>query len=81
MIARFFATLIANVSEELLMDLFATVMRELTLKRKKADITKTVEGLKAVIAELESAQGMTDNEKNTRLADAGRAVVERMRDN
>lgn len=81
MISKFLAGLIANFSEELLLDLFATVMRELTVTRKKADITKTVSSLKAVIAELEKAEGMSDAEKNSRLADAGRAVVERMRDN
>lgn len=81
MISKFLAGLVANISEELLMDLFATVMRELTLKRKKADITKTVSSLKVVIAELENAEGMSEDEKNSRLADAGRAVVERMRNN
>lgn len=81
MISKFLAGLVANFSEELLLDLFATVMRELTLNRKKADITKTVSSLKAVIAELELAEGMSDAEKNSRLSDAGRAVVERMRNN
>lgn len=78
MMTKFFATLIASVSEEMLMDLFRAIMREIALNRKKADIAKTIDNLKAVIAEVEKAE-MTDEEKNARLADAGRDVAERMR--
>jgi hypothetical protein len=78
MIEKFFASLITNVSEQMLTDLFRAILREIMLNRKKNDITQTVDALKAVLAEVSTA-GMTDDEKNTRLADAGRAVIERMR--
>lgn len=79
MIAKFIASIAANVSEELLVDLFKVIVREITLHRKKADIDKLVVDLKVVIDETTNAEMMSDVEKNIRLSNAGRAVVERLR--
>lgn len=80
MIAKFFAAVIANVSEEMLTDLFRTLVKEYALNRKKGDIDKARDNLKQIIEETAAAE-LTDAEKNARLSDAGRAVADRLRDN
>lgn len=80
MIAKFFAAIIANVSEQVLMDLVRAIVKEWALNRKKADIHTAVDSLKKVIDET-AGEGMSDAEKNARLVDAGRAVADRVRDN
>lgn len=80
MIAKFFSSLIANVSEEMLMDFVRLLVREWALKRKKGDIAKAIADLKTVV-EQTATEGMTDDEKNAHLIAAGRVVAERMRDN
>jgi hypothetical protein len=79
-IARFFSTVIANVSEEMLMDFMRLCVREWALKRKKGDIAKAIADLKTVV-EQTATEGMTTDEKNSYLITAGRAVADRMRDN
>lgn len=80
MIARFFASIIANVSEELLGDLFRAIIREIVLKRKKTDFSKAVDRLESVINELSKEAGVSDDEKNAKLIAVGRDVVARLRD-
>ncbi len=75
----FLVSFIAGVSEEMLLDIFKAVLLEITVTRKTADFSKTVKHLKEVIDEVAKAEGLSDDEKNTRLADAGRAAVERLR--
>lgn len=77
MIARFFAKLIAGISEELLQDLLRTIMREILVARKKADMAAAMRELETVMKELN--EEMTNDEKNQKLIDAGRAVVKRVR--
>lgn len=79
MLEKFFARFIANVSEELFMDLVRALVREWALRRKKGDIHQAVIELKKVIDET-AAEGMSDDEKNARLVDAGRVVVDKLRD-
>lgn len=79
MLERFFAKFIAGVSEELFMDLVRACVREYALRRKKGDISKAVADLKKVIEET-ATEGMTDAEKNALLIDAGRGVVDKLRD-
>lgn len=79
MMAKFFASLIANISEEMLMDFFRLLVREYAHKRKKADFSQAVNDLKKVIEETAN-QEMSDAEKNSHLVDAGRAAVDRLRD-
>lgn len=74
-----FEKFIANVSEELIMDLVRACVREYAHARKKGDIAKAVADLKKVIEET-ATEGMTDAEKNALLIDAGRAVNDRLRD-
>lgn len=73
------ARLIAAIGEELLLDLFQITLREVLLRRKKADIHGLVDDLKRVIDETAKTEGMSDDEKNARLIPAGRAVIERLR--
>lgn len=78
MIERFFARLIAGISEELLNDLFKAIIKEIVLKRKKADLSQAMVEFKSVINQL-AAEEMTDVEKNKMLIDAGRTVIKRVR--
>lgn len=75
----FLIKLLASVSEEVVMDIFRAVVREYMLARKKGDISKAAADLKGVIAEVESAEGMSNDEKNSKLIDAGRPVINRLR--
>lgn len=78
MLSKFFASLIANVSEEMLIDLFKAILRELTLSKDKAGLSQAVDHLKKVIDETKESE-MSDDEKNNLLIDAGRDVANRMR--
>lgn len=78
MMAKFFATFIAGVSEELFMDLVRAIVKEYALNRKKGDIHAAVLDLKKVIET--AGEGLSDAEKNARLIDAGRAVIDKLRD-
>lgn len=80
MIARFFASLIANVSEDMLADLFKAIIREILLKRKKDGFAKAVDRLELVINELAVEVGVSDDEKNAKLIAVGRDVVKRLRE-
>lgn len=77
MIQNFLTKFVAGVSEEMLVDLFKMIMREILLKRKKADIHSLVNDLKVVIDETAN-QDVSDVEKNIRLTAAGRAVIARL---
>lgn len=79
MITAFFSKLIAGVSEELLGDLLRALLREILLKRKTADLSKAVDQIEKVIADLEAEQGFTDDEKNAKLIVAGRAAIASLR--
>lgn len=81
MIAKFFASLIANLSEKLLMDLLTVVISEVVKSKKKADLSKAVTHLKTVIDELSQNQRLTDDEKNAHLIVAGRTAIDILRDN
>lgn len=75
MISKFFA----SISEELLMDLFRAILRELMLKRNKEVLGKAVTEIELAAAELNAAEGDTD-EETKKLIDAGRVAVARVRD-
>lgn len=80
MISKFLASFIAHISEEMLIDFFRLIVREIALKRKKADFAKAVDDLKKVIDETAHSE-MSDAEKNSILADSGRTAIDRLRDN
>lgn len=79
MLARWFAAVITNVSEDLLSDLFKAIMREILLKRKTGDFSKAVNALEEVIDEVAKEEG-SDDEKNAKLIVVGRDVIRRLRD-
>ena len=78
MLTKFFASLLANISKDLLMDLFKAILVELILKEDKAELSKAVDHLKKVIDETKESE-MSDDEKNKLLINAGRDVANRMR--
>jgi hypothetical protein len=69
----------ANISEQLLDDLFKALIREYLTSRKKADLSKAVTELQDVITEVALNQRMSEDEKNSKLIDAGRDAVNRVR--
>lgn len=79
MITKFFTGFVANVSEEVLVDLFKVIVKEITLARKKADLSHLIAELKVVIDETAGNETISIDEKNARLTVVGRAVVERLR--
>lgn len=79
MFEQFFAKFIAEVSEEVFMDVVRAIVREYAHARKKGDIKAAVADLRKVIEET-ATEGMTDAEKNALLIDAGRVVVGKLRD-
>lgn len=78
MITKFLAGMIAGVSEKMLIDLFEHIIREITLKQKKAGLDRAVADLKAVIDKV-AVEGANDDEKNAQLILSGRAAVDRLR--
>lgn len=74
----FITKLLAGVSEQMLIDLFQAIVREIVLNRKKSDITHLAANLKAVVDEVANTE-LTDDEKNARLVVAGRSVIDRLR--
>jgi len=78
MIARFFALLIKNISEEMLRDLVKAAIREIVLERKKGDIREAGAEFRKLIAEI-AVEDMTIENKDLAVAVAARTFVRRMR--
>lgn len=72
--------LLANISEELLLDLFRAVVRELLLKRNKEVLGKAVDQIEQAVTEWKQTEGVDDEEEIQKLIAAGRVAVQRMRD-
>jgi hypothetical protein len=79
MIEAFIVRFLANVSREVLLDIVRALMKEFILKQDKDELNAVVKDLKAVIDETAESE-LSDDEKNKRLADAGRGVAQRMRE-
>lgn len=71
---------IAGLSEELLLDLFKTIVKEFLVNRKKGNLSEAVDELQSVIDEVKQAEGLSIDEKNSKLIDAGRPVINSLRD-
>lgn len=78
MFSKFIASIIASVSEEMLLDFFRAIFTELTLDKDKAALSKAVDHLKQVVDETKTSEA-SDDEKNKLLIDAGRGVADRLR--
>ena len=78
MFSKFIASIIASVSEEMLLDFFRAILTELTLDKDKAALSKAVDHLKQVVDETKTSEA-SDDEKNKLLIDAGRGVADRLR--
>ncbi len=79
MLARWFAAMLTNVSEEMLADFFKAIVREVLLKRKEDSFDKAVWQIDRVLAELATEEGISTDEKNARLIAAGRVAVRQLR--
>lgn len=79
MLANLFAKIVAGVSEELLVDLFKAIIREIIINQKTERMSRAISRLEEVLEELKAEPGISDDEKNARLIDAGRAIVRGLR--
>jgi hypothetical protein len=79
MIEAFLIKFFAQVSEEVLLDVLAALMKEITLNRKKETFGKAVDKMEAAVAELQT-EGGNDEKETQALIDAGRDAVRRLRD-
>lgn len=78
MFSKFVASIIANMSEKMLLDFFAAIVRELTLNKNIDGLEKAVDHLQTIIKETKQSE-LSDEEKNALLVPAGRDVVDRLR--
>ena len=77
MIGRFFAAVLAQVSEKVLRDLFKAIVKEWILYRKKRGLELAVSDFNEVLSSLDQGE-LSEDEKNLQLVIAGRTFNSRM---
>jgi DNA-binding HxlR family transcriptional regulator len=80
MIAKFIASIIKNMSEEILNDLLKALMLEIAINRKNSGFIQVSKEYQKTVNEI-VIKNLSDEEANEKLSRVGRDMLERVRAN